>query len=260
MESSKDGKLVAMALSPSDIDYMLAEMFSLRGVDPRDIQLLISKFNERKVLTCASELYLQCSKEIFEDLLEIYDFLKKIECALNSLCVVQPDEEDLEKQLAFATSSILFKGETEQDNRNIHDRIDNMERFLKANLLFGNKLALKTGAQLNLEKCLSCDAESFIDTVKSLCREGTSEKDVLCSVTKYVPSFTLGISRDPSSTSSSAIHCGTISRKNRCYVCQKNGKNIHLQMCSKCNSIKYCGKTCQTADWKRHKEECKSSK
>ena len=245
---------------PCDIYAMLYEMFSVSGVDRRDIELMISKFNERKVLTCVSELYLPISYEIFKDLLKIYDYLKKIECALNSFCVVQPEAEDLEKQLAFATSSIFFKGETEQDNRNIDDRIDNMERFLKANLLFRNKLALKTGAQLNLEKCLSSDAESFIDTVKSLCREGTSEKDILYRFTNYLHSFTHEISHDLSSTSSSAIPCGTIDRKNKCYYCQKNGKNIHLQRCSRCNAIKYCGKECQTADWVRHKKECKPSK
>ena len=255
MESSEANGLVAMALLPSDIEAMLSKMFREFGVDPRDIQLLISKFNERKVLTCASELYLPSSEKIFKDLLKIYDFLKKIEGALNSLCVVQPGEEDLEQQLAFATSSILFKCETEQDNRNIHDRIHYMECFLKSNLLFGNKLELKTGAQLNLQKCLSCDAESFIDTVKSLCREGTSEKDVLCSVTKYVPRFTHGMTQDPSSTSSSAIPCSTELRLDMCYFCKK--KDTKLQLCSKCRFITYCSKECQIEDWKeRHKHEC----
>lgn len=29
-----------------------------------------------------------------------------------------------------------------------------------------------------------------------------------------------------------------------------------LKACAKCMKVKYCGRTCQRADWKRHKKEC----
>lgn len=40
----------------------------------------------------------------------------------------------------------------------------------------------------------------------------------------------------------------------QCYTCCKS---YDLQRCSKCKSIRYCSKECQTADWKYHKQECK---
>lgn len=40
--------------------------------------------------------------------------------------------------------------------------------------------------------------------------------------------------------------------------CSNCLKRAHvLQKCSKCHEISYCGKSCQTSDWKYHKIECK---
>ncbi|KAI5814378.1 hypothetical protein BZA77DRAFT_295075 [Pyronema omphalodes] len=41
-----------------------------------------------------------------------------------------------------------------------------------------------------------------------------------------------------------------------CYNCQK--KDVELKRCARCQSIHYCGKDCQTADWKEHKKLCKA--
>jgi hypothetical protein len=30
-----------------------------------------------------------------------------------------------------------------------------------------------------------------------------------------------------------------------------------LRSCASCGVVSYCGKECQKADWKRHKERCK---
>ncbi|KZS95672.1 hypothetical protein SISNIDRAFT_494484 [Sistotremastrum niveocremeum HHB9708] len=36
--------------------------------------------------------------------------------------------------------------------------------------------------------------------------------------------------------------------------------SLGLRKCSKCEKARYCDKSCQTSDWKRHKKECVSSK
>jgi hypothetical protein len=45
----------------------------------------------------------------------------------------------------------------------------------------------------------------------------------------------------------------------RCNGCQKETKAKALSNCSSCGKVRYCGKECQKADWKRHKERCKLS-
>ncbi len=47
----------------------------------------------------------------------------------------------------------------------------------------------------------------------------------------------------------------------RCRNCGKaEGKDdVELKSCSKCLKVKYCGRACQRADWKRHKKECSES-
>ena len=40
-------------------------------------------------------------------------------------------------------------------------------------------------------------------------------------------------------------------------VCAKCGTSDHLQLCSKCKSVRYCGCACQHADWPQHKRVCK---
>jgi hypothetical protein len=43
-----------------------------------------------------------------------------------------------------------------------------------------------------------------------------------------------------------------------CRNCGKgrSKKGGDLKACAKCLKIKYCGRACQRADWKRHKKEC----
>jgi hypothetical protein len=47
--------------------------------------------------------------------------------------------------------------------------------------------------------------------------------------------------------------------------CQNCGKEAAkeggaLKACAKCQKVKYCGRDCQRADWKRHKGECVAKK
>lgn len=44
----------------------------------------------------------------------------------------------------------------------------------------------------------------------------------------------------------------------RCAKCGKSGEKqgTKLLSCSRCKSVTYCSKACQTADWKRHKPTC----
>ncbi|KAI5794097.1 hypothetical protein FPQ18DRAFT_235112, partial [Pyronema domesticum] len=47
-------------------------------------------------------------------------------------------------------------------------------------------------------------------------------------------------------------------KKKGCLECQKcQKKDIELKRCSRCQSAIYCGKDCQTTDWKEHKKVCK---
>ncbi|KAJ1473136.1 hypothetical protein T484DRAFT_1973719 [Baffinella frigidus] len=40
-------------------------------------------------------------------------------------------------------------------------------------------------------------------------------------------------------------------------ACKKCGKvDAALLNCAKCHAVKYCGKKCQTADWRKHKQIC----
>ena len=41
--------------------------------------------------------------------------------------------------------------------------------------------------------------------------------------------------------------------------CDKCGKKADLHKCGGCGMRRYCGKDCQKADWKGHKETCKKS-
>lgn len=38
--------------------------------------------------------------------------------------------------------------------------------------------------------------------------------------------------------------------------CKKCGKTDNLSWCSGCHKVRYCGATCQRADWKSHKKIC----
>ncbi|KAG2436706.1 hypothetical protein HXX76_006232 [Chlamydomonas incerta] len=41
------------------------------------------------------------------------------------------------------------------------------------------------------------------------------------------------------------------------HVCVACGKMYHkTQLCSRCKSVRYCGRECQAAHWKEHKQEC----
>lgn len=42
----------------------------------------------------------------------------------------------------------------------------------------------------------------------------------------------------------------------KCYYCKKSPSR-KLLYCSKCCYVRYCDQTCQHADWKQHKNECK---
>jgi hypothetical protein len=42
-----------------------------------------------------------------------------------------------------------------------------------------------------------------------------------------------------------------------CKTCDKCGKESTLHKCGGCGTKYYCGKDCQKADWKNHKEACK---
>lgn len=43
-----------------------------------------------------------------------------------------------------------------------------------------------------------------------------------------------------------------------CFWCEKSGWSGKLQKCNSCSKVMYCGKDCQTNDWKAfHKKECK---
>jgi len=57
----------------------------------------------------------------------------------------------------------------------------------------------------------------------------------------------------------STIHL-VITRKylNQCETCGKSGTAVNLKVCSRCKTINYCSKECQTKDWKSHRELCKS--
>lgn len=43
----------------------------------------------------------------------------------------------------------------------------------------------------------------------------------------------------------------------KCEVC---GSKENLRYCQRCKSVRYCGKKCQTAHWKKHKKMCKKLK
>ena len=36
-------------------------------------------------------------------------------------------------------------------------------------------------------------------------------------------------------------------------LCGADARSAKLQVCALCRVVHYCGKACQTADWKRHK-------
>jgi len=42
-----------------------------------------------------------------------------------------------------------------------------------------------------------------------------------------------------------------------CHVCHRTPPEVSLKRCSTCIGIQYCSRTCQSADWKRHKLECR---
>jgi RNA recognition motif-containing protein len=50
----------------------------------------------------------------------------------------------------------------------------------------------------------------------------------------------------------------TFTKKRICDVCKKD--NDDCKWCSVCKNIRYCGRECQTADWKHHKKVCTATK
>jgi hypothetical protein len=42
----------------------------------------------------------------------------------------------------------------------------------------------------------------------------------------------------------------------RCSNCLEKKESKALSFCASCGVVRYCGKECQKADWKRHKESC----
>ncbi|CAI9736889.1 Hypothetical predicted protein [Octopus vulgaris] len=46
--------------------------------------------------------------------------------------------------------------------------------------------------------------------------------------------------------------------KSQCARCKRS--DVALKKCAACNKIEYCSKICQTADWKHHKNSCKTAK
>ncbi|KAF7307970.1 MYND-type domain-containing protein [Mycena kentingensis (nom. inval.)] len=44
--------------------------------------------------------------------------------------------------------------------------------------------------------------------------------------------------------------------KDECFVCKAKKEGHELQRCSKCRTVPYCSKACQTSDWKEHKKIC----
>ena len=48
---------------------------------------------------------------------------------------------------------------------------------------------------------------------------------------------------------------GNYKRLHACYRCGKD--DVPLKKCSACKYVSYCGRECQKADWKSHKEVCK---
>lgn len=48
------------------------------------------------------------------------------------------------------------------------------------------------------------------------------------------------------------------STRTQCIKCKKQPPQVTLSVCSTCKAVSYCGKACQTADWKAHKPVCKS--
>lgn len=44
-----------------------------------------------------------------------------------------------------------------------------------------------------------------------------------------------------------------------CAGCGAPGAEKKLMVCTRCNSVYYCGKECQGADWKKHKGSCKKT-
>ena len=44
----------------------------------------------------------------------------------------------------------------------------------------------------------------------------------------------------------------------RCAVCrQRTEDDAPLMKCTRCQYVRYCGRDCQTRDWRHHKVECK---
>ncbi|KAJ7054610.1 hypothetical protein C8F01DRAFT_1162157 [Mycena amicta] len=46
--------------------------------------------------------------------------------------------------------------------------------------------------------------------------------------------------------------------KDECFLCKKPGDGgpASLQRCSRCRTVPYCSRECQTSDWKNHKKNC----
>ncbi|XP_036367133.1 uncharacterized protein LOC115222007 isoform X2 [Octopus sinensis] len=92
----------------------------------------------------------------------------------------------------------------------------------------------------SMRKCSGCNSvEIVLKNVKVLI--GTSQDS--CKPSK--------VEADDSSPSEKSV-------KSQCARCKKS--DVALKKCAACNKIEYCSKICQTADWKHHKNSCRTAK
>ena len=56
------------------------------------------------------------------------------------------------------------------------------------------------------------------------------------------------------------IHTNIFSHDTRicAYCVEGTAETVQLTLCSGCRTVYYCGKACQTADWKRHRPTCRA--
>lgn len=61
----------------------------------------------------------------------------------------------------------------------------------------------------------------------------------------------------PETFMAETVRDGTIKDPAKTSCCIVCGSPNNLKLCSACKLVRYCGRECQMADWKNHKELCK---
>ena len=109
---------------------------------------------------------------------------------------------------------------------------------------------------------LYCDQDAVHKLLEELNPEVCLNPDLLARVyaseysTTYLPA-TATLPHDSSEPMNSVSRLQLVDEQKKCNYCGK--KSDELKKCTRCWKTRYCGKECQTKDWKEHKIICKPS-